>query len=115
MATLTPITVASGEPQIFECTPRNHCIPSITVWCGFIGSFITGPLLFETQCPVNGWKMVTVNAQRYLMLLREKVVSCLREKAPLSTVTFIQDGATSHTANPVKEFLIQKFGEENNL
>ncbi|GFX08146.1 uncharacterized protein TNCV_4783601 [Trichonephila clavipes] len=49
---------------------------------------------------------------RYLMLLREKVVSCLREKTALSTVTFVQDLATRHTANPVKEFLIQMFGEE---
>ncbi|GFU41051.1 DUF4817 domain-containing protein [Nephila pilipes] len=49
--------------------------------------------LFEKQCPVNGWKKMTVNAQRYLTLLREKVVPCLREKDALSTVTFIQDGA----------------------
>ncbi|PRD24693.1 UNVERIFIED_CONTAM: hypothetical protein NCL1_43009 [Trichonephila clavipes] len=46
------------------------------------------------------------------MLVREKVVLCLREKAALSTVAFIPDGATSHTANPVKESLIQMFGEE---
>ncbi|GFX88038.1 uncharacterized protein TNCV_158561 [Trichonephila clavipes] len=44
--------------------------------------------------------------------LCKKVVPCLREKAGISTVTFIQDGATSHTANPVKKFLIQTFGEE---
>lgn len=54
---------------------------------------------------------MTVNAQRYLTLLLEKVVPCLREKDALATVTFMQDGATSHTANPVKEFMIQT-GEE---
>lgn len=53
-----------------------------------------------------------VNAQRYLTLLREKVVPCLREKNALSTITFMQDGATSHTANPVKAFLIETFGED---
>ncbi|GFS65985.1 uncharacterized protein TNIN_417751 [Trichonephila inaurata madagascariensis] len=109
-----PITVASGLRQIYECTQRNYCIPSITVWCEFTGSFIIGPLFFETQCSVNGWKTVTVIAQRCLMLLREKVVPCLGETAALSTAKFIQDGATSHTANPVKEFLIQTFGEEKN-
>ncbi|GFT93188.1 DUF4817 domain-containing protein [Nephila pilipes] len=70
------------------------------------------PLFFETQCPVNAWKRVTINAQRYLTLLRGKVVPCLREKDTPFTATFMQDGATSHTANPVKEFLIQTFGEE---
>ncbi|GFX14694.1 hypothetical protein TNCV_4016921 [Trichonephila clavipes] len=30
----------------------------------------------------------------------------------ISNVTFMQDGATSHTAKPVKAFLIQTFGED---
>ncbi|PRD24382.1 UNVERIFIED_CONTAM: hypothetical protein NCL1_43948 [Trichonephila clavipes] len=87
-ATLIPIILASGGCQIHECTQRNHCCPPITVWCGFT---------------INGWKTVTVNVQRYLTLLSEKVVPCLHEKSALSFVTFIQDGATSHTANPAKE------------
>ena len=44
--------------------------------------------------------------------LREKVVPCLREKDAIDIVTFMQDGATDHTTNPVKEFLIQTFGKE---
>ncbi|GFW97456.1 uncharacterized protein TNCV_4991321 [Trichonephila clavipes] len=56
--------------------------------------------------------MMTVNAQCYLTFLHEKVVPCLHEKDALPTVTFIQDGATSHTANPVKEFFIQTFREK---
>ena len=44
--------------------------------------------------------------------MREKVVLCLHEKDALLIVTFMQDGATSYTANLVKEFLIQIFGEE---
>ncbi|GFU17559.1 uncharacterized protein NPIL_260071 [Nephila pilipes] len=86
--------------------------PKVTVWCGSTGSFIIEPLFFETQRPVNGWKTVTANAQRYLTLLLQKDVTCLLEKDVLSTVTFMQDGATSHTANPVKEFSIQTFGEK---
>ncbi|GFY01146.1 uncharacterized protein TNCV_5076131 [Trichonephila clavipes] len=67
---------------------------------------------FETQCPVNGWITEAVNAQRYLMLLRETVVPCLIQRGQIANVTFMQDGATSHTANPVKAFLIQTFGED---
>ncbi|GFX64736.1 uncharacterized protein TNCV_4682111 [Trichonephila clavipes] len=67
---------------------------------------------FETQHPVNGWITETVNAYRYLTLLRETVVPCLIQRGQISNVTFMQDGATSHTANPVKTFLIQTFGED---
>ncbi|GFW96172.1 uncharacterized protein TNCV_571431 [Trichonephila clavipes] len=81
------------------------------VWF-FTGSFIIEPFFFETQCPVNGWIMETVKAQRYLTLLRETVVPCLIQRGQISNVPFMQDGATSHTANPVKAFLIQTFGED---
>ncbi|GFX73454.1 DUF4817 domain-containing protein [Trichonephila clavipes] len=70
------------------------------------------PFFFETQCPVNGWIMETVNAQRYLTLLRETVVPCLIQRGQISNVTFMQEGATSHTANPVNAFRIQTFGED---
>ncbi|GFT23742.1 DUF4817 domain-containing protein [Trichonephila clavipes] len=68
--------------------------------------------IFETQCPVNGWITEAVNAQRYLTLLRETAVPCLIQRGQIANVTFMQDGATSHTANPVKAFLIQTFGED---
>ncbi|GFV13800.1 DUF4817 domain-containing protein [Trichonephila clavipes] len=71
-----------------------------------------GPFFFETQCPVNGWIKETVNAQRYLTLLRETVVPCLIQRGQISNATFMQDRATSRTANPVKAFLIQTFGED---
>ncbi|GFX20691.1 DUF4817 domain-containing protein [Trichonephila clavipes] len=64
------------------------------------------------HCPVNGWITETVNAQYYLTLLWETVVPCLIQRGQISNVTFMQDGATSHTANPVKAFLIQTFGED---
>ncbi|GFT63212.1 DUF4817 domain-containing protein [Trichonephila clavipes] len=70
------------------------------------------PFFFETQRPINGWITETVNAQRYLTLLRETVVPCLIKRGQISNVTFMQVGATSHTANPVKAFLIQTFGED---
>ncbi|GFV59684.1 uncharacterized protein TNCV_1907551 [Trichonephila clavipes] len=64
---------------------------------------------------VYGWITETVNAQRYLTLLRETVVPCLIQRGQIANVTFMQDGATSHTPNPVKAFLIQTlqtFGED---
>ncbi|GFW76868.1 DUF4817 domain-containing protein [Trichonephila clavipes] len=95
-----------------EYTQRPLHSPKVTAWRGFTGSFIIGPFFFETQCPVNGWITGTINAQRYLTLLRETVVPCLIQRGQISNVTFMQDGGTSHTANQVKAFLIQTFGED---
>ncbi|GFU87804.1 DUF4817 domain-containing protein, partial [Trichonephila clavipes] len=113
MVALTTITVriwATPNPREYTQKPLHS--PKVTAWCGFTGSFIIGPFFFETQCPVNGWITETVNAQRYQTLLRETVVPCLIQRGQISNVTFMQDGATSHTANPVKAFLIQTFGED---
>ncbi|GFV42456.1 DUF4817 domain-containing protein [Trichonephila clavipes] len=63
------------------------------------------PFFFETQCPVNGWVTETVNAHRYLTLLRETVVPCLIQRGQISNVTSMQDGTTSHTANPLWGYL----------
>ncbi|GFU68758.1 DUF4817 domain-containing protein [Trichonephila clavipes] len=100
----------TSNPREYTQKPLHS--PKVTAWCGFTGSFIIGPFFFETQCPVNGWITETINAQRYLTLLRKTVVSCLIQRGQISNVTFMQDGATSHTANPVKAFLIQTFGED---
>ncbi|GFY34234.1 DUF4817 domain-containing protein [Trichonephila clavipes] len=100
---------ATSNPREYTQKPLHS--PKGTAWCGFTGSFIIGPF-FETQCPVNGWITEAVNAQRYLTLLRETVVPCLIQRGQIANVTFMQDGATSHTANPVKAFLIQTFGED---
>ncbi|GFY26283.1 DUF4817 domain-containing protein [Trichonephila clavipes] len=100
----------TSNPRDYTQKPLHS--PKVTAWCGFTGSFIIGPFFFETQCPVNGWITETVNTQRYLTLLRETVVPCLIQRGQISNVTFMQDGATSHTANLVKAFLIQTFGED---
>ncbi|GFU45010.1 uncharacterized protein TNCV_4235181 [Trichonephila clavipes] len=96
---------ASGTSSAREAARRLGLPPSSV-------RNILRPFFFETQCPVNGWITETVNAHRYLTLLRETVVPCLIQRGQISNVTFMQDGATSHTANPVKTFLIQTFGED---
>ncbi|GFV31619.1 DUF4817 domain-containing protein [Trichonephila clavipes] len=68
--------------------------------------------IWATSNSINGWITETVNSQRYLTLLRETVVPCLIQRGQISNATFMQDRATSHTANPVKVFLIQTFGED---
>ncbi|GFX51747.1 DUF4817 domain-containing protein [Trichonephila clavipes] len=65
---------ATSNPREYTQKPLHS--PKVTAWCGFTGSFIIGPYFFETQCAVNGWITETVNAQRYLTLLRETVVPC---------------------------------------
>ncbi|GFV10744.1 DUF4817 domain-containing protein [Trichonephila clavipes] len=101
---------STSNPREYTQKPLHS--PKVTAWCGFTVSFIIGPFFFETQCPVNGWITEMVNAQCYLTLLRETVVPCLIQRGQISNVTFMQDGATSHTANLVKAFLIQTFGED---
>ncbi|GFX17346.1 uncharacterized protein TNCV_3553501 [Trichonephila clavipes] len=101
---------ATSNPH--EYTQKLLHSPKVTAWCGFTGSFIIGPFFFETQCQVNGWITETVNAQRYLTLLRETVMPCLIQRGQISNVTLMQEGATSHTANPVKAFLMQTYGED---
>ncbi|GFX19716.1 DUF4817 domain-containing protein [Trichonephila clavipes] len=92
-----------------EYTQKSFHSPKVTVWCGFVD---IDHRTFETQCPVSGWITETVNAQRYLNLLRETVVPCLIQRGQISNVTSMQDGSTTDTANSVKAFLIQTFGED---
>ena len=84
----------------------------MTVWCGFIGSFILGPLFFEESCPVSGRKTCIVTAERYLTLLRDYVVPALQERHTLHVDTFMQDGAPPHTARDVKTFLLESSNED---
>ncbi|GFY74634.1 DUF4817 domain-containing protein [Trichonephila inaurata madagascariensis] len=58
----------TSNPRVYTEKPLHAT--KVTVWCGFTGSFSMGPLFFETQCLVNGWKTVSVNAERYLTYLR---------------------------------------------
>ena len=81
-----------------KSNPREHYSqplhsPHVTVWYGFIGSFILGLFFFEEPRPVSGRKTCTVTTERYPMLLRDHVVHALQERHALSVVFFMQDGA----------------------
>ena len=83
---------ATSCPRVYTDKPPRS--PKLTMWCVFTGSFIIGPFFFKKQSPISGWKKVKVNAQRYLNLLRLKIVPYLREKDVLDFATLMQEGAT---------------------
>ncbi|GFV63202.1 hypothetical protein TNCV_2077341 [Trichonephila clavipes] len=87
-----PIKIAI-EPRTFASRYRLHT---------------KDPSSLKNAVPSKWMDSETVNARRYLTLLRETVVLCLIQRGQISNATFMQDGATSHTANPVKAFLIQR-------
>ncbi|UYV84538.1 hypothetical protein LAZ67_X002509 [Cordylochernes scorpioides] len=104
-----------GEFNIQNClilateTPRNFTeIPlhqhRVTVLCGFTSSFIFGPIFFEN---INGrtFKTVFVTGERYVQLLREKVIPILQDRQALSEITFMQDGGPPHISRGAKQLL----------
>jgi hypothetical protein len=74
----------------------------VTVWCGFTSKFILPPAFIPEGTMVNQ----TV----YLDLLTNHMLPNLPQNHQL---VFQQDGAAPHTANAVKNFLRNNFGEEN--
>jgi transposase len=74
----------------------------VTVWCGFTTKFVIGPYFFDG----------TVNAERYLTMLRDFVIPELKRHRALRKVTFQQDGASPHVAAAVKDFLSANFGTQ---
>lgn len=79
--------------------------PKVTVWCGVTKSCVIGPYFFE-----EGGRTVTVNSQRYLLMLENFLIPELqRNRLVRRRLWFQQDGATAHTANGVMDFLRRKF------
>ena len=86
--------------------------PNVTVWCGFAVSFILGLFFFQKLCPACGRKTCTVTSERYLTLLRDRIVPAFQERHELTVVTFMQDGAPSHISRDVKTFLLESFTKD---
>lgn len=74
----------------------------VTVWCGVSSFGIIGPYFFEEDS-----KTVTINSNRYLTMLDTFVMPQLRQFP--GYLWFQQDGATSHTARSVLNFLRDNF------
>ncbi|UYV85194.1 hypothetical protein LAZ67_X004905, partial [Cordylochernes scorpioides] len=100
---------ATENPRIFTEMPLHQ--PRVTVWYGFTSSFIIGPFFFEE---INGrtFKTVSVTGERYVQLLREKVIPILQDRQALSEITFMQDGGPPHISRGAKQLLKDTFGED---
>ena len=53
--------------------------------------------------------MLIVNVQHYSMLRHDKLLACSQERDAVHIITFMRDGAISHTAILGKAFLEKKF------
>ena len=83
---------SQDNPHSFGATPLH------SVWCGFTANFILAPAFFENQ--------ETFNQHSYLRILHDHVAPILQNH---NNLTFMQDGATPHRANIVKDYLSERF------
>ena len=82
-----------SNPLIFF--EKSQFSPKILVWMGVCYDGIVGPFIFK-EC---------VNAGNYLNLLQSSVVPVLREKFDMGQIVFQHDGAPSHFARCVRDYL----------
>lgn len=80
----------------------------LTVWAAMSSTGIIGPFFFVDEFG----DVETINSERYLNILRSKVLPALRRIGiDIGSMWFQQDGATPHTALRVIAWLEEKFGE----
>ncbi|GBN56348.1 hypothetical protein AVEN_11437-1 [Araneus ventricosus] len=80
----------------------------VTVWCGFMATFIIGPYFFEA-ITANGIQTCSVTGQRYRDMLRDFAISRFQQRGCLQDIIFMPDGAPPHIDRRVKQLLIQHF------
>ncbi|UYV76387.1 hypothetical protein LAZ67_14000250 [Cordylochernes scorpioides] len=85
---------ATENPRNFTEMPLYQ--PRVTVLCGFISTFIIGPIFFEK---ING----------------RMVIPILQNRQALSEITFIQDGGPPHISRSAEQLLKDTFGEANQI
>lgn len=79
----------------------------VTVWCAVSSKCIIGPFFFE-----NAGKTTTVNAERYLDMIKTFAIPNMRKKRFFTKNTwFQQDGASPHIEKSVMNLLKQTFAE----
>ena len=76
----------------------------ITVWCGFIGSFILGPYFFE-ETDALGPATVTITGQRHECLFFSHVIPALQQRGCVNRIILMRS-----SAYPVKQLLKRHFG-----
>lgn len=84
---------AQNNPKELHQQPLHS--DKVTVWAAVAKFGVIGPYFFE-----EGGRAVTVNSERYQIMLREYLVPELRRRRlSRCQVYFQQDGATCHTSN----------------
>ena len=73
--------------------------PKITDWCGMTSDSIMGPFILHD----------TMNAKRYLTMLRDEVWPIISAWDNIEDLIFMQDGAPPHFAIVVCEWLNPQF------
>ena len=92
------------KPNIY--TEKSNHAEKITVWAALSTNGIIGPLYFED---IDG-NTETINSERYLTLLKHKLLPELRRRGvDVTQVWFQQDGDTPHTAHHVLKWLTKTF------
>lgn len=87
----------SENPHITEVRPLHP--QRVTAWCGISGDVIAGPYWFNQ----------TVNAERYMSMLKDGFFPFAESKQAVSSFYYQQDGARSHWTRNVFNLLQDKF------
>ena len=93
---------ALERPNIIEIKRFNR---KLNIVVGFNTKFIIGPYFFEG----GGGSPVTVNEERYKLMLESFVIPELKSRHKLKRTTFLQNGAPPHVCNFVKDLLTSNF------
>ena len=84
---------AHEDPAVIA--EKTQSRPKVTVWCGMTSSRIVGPFCIRD----------TMNADRYLSLLRDQVWPIISTWENFNELLFMQDGAPPHFARSVRAWL----------
>ena len=83
---------AHDDPMIVA--EKTQSKPKITVWCGMMSSRVIGPFVIHD----------TMNAERYLCMLRNQVWPAISTWENFDRMFFMQDGAPPHFARTVRSW-----------
>ena len=90
---------AAEDPNMV--VEKVHSRPKVTVWCGMTATKIVGPVILDE----------TMNGERYLNMLKEKVLSDISPWGNIDDIIFMKDGAAPHFLKDVREWLDRTFPE----
>ena len=96
-----------AQSQPYEHTHHSLSQEKVTVWCAIGRNGIVGPYFFEYE----NENRVTVDTDRYIVLMRTKFIPALSRKrgVGMNKVIYEQDGAPRYCSDRSLKFLGQHF------